>query len=787
MNKTQHANHWVDAVILRLNEWRNKESIENLHVDDMKTPSGRVHTGALRGVVLHDLIAKTLSNESDSKIPNTYVFNDMDPMDGLPGYLPAEKFEQYMGVPLYKIPAPTIEESGVDFTNASAAEKKRYSEAKSFAEFYAFDFVDAFQRLGCSQEVIWSHELYESGKMDEIIKTALDSIDKIRTIYKEVADYQLPDNWYPFQVTCPECGKVGTTLTTGWDGNEVTFECQPDKVTWAKGCGHTGSISPFGGTGKLLWKVDWPGHWAALGVTVEGAGKDHTSAGGSRDMANALCENVFKIKPPFDIPYEWILIRGAKMSSSKGVGTSAREFVQLFPPTIGRFLFASKDYNQVIDFDPATLSIPDLFDEYDQGARIFWETEEGDKRLGRAFELSQIGEIPTAHFLPRFRDLALWMQHPEIDLVEQFSEIAGAPLAPEEIEELEMRRVYAEKWVEYYAPEEYQLRAKAEMPAAAKELSAEQIAFLQKALNLIEEKEWDPADLQQALFELAKSGVGPRKAFQAIYLAFLGKKSGPRAAWFLLSIEPELRTKRIAELQNADTEVVTKQQTDQNSLISDEVRQQFPGISFACVKISGVQIQKTNTELQELTKKVLQSLTVSTTEEVTALAPVQAYRKLLKATGTDFHSKRPSPEALLRRIVQGKNLYQINTAVDAYNLAVLETGIGLGGFDAAQLAGEVQLRFSKENESMHLLGDEKPTLTREGQLVYADEEKAITIDLNYRDIDATKITTDTTNILLYADGAPNLAEEDILAALQKGAEYIQQFCGGTIETIRMNR
>ncbi|NCN06495.1 MAG: lysine--tRNA ligase [Candidatus Pacebacteria bacterium] len=547
MNTLQHSNHWVDALREKLADWQKKTKTTKLHVDDMKTPSGRVHTGALRGVVLHDLVAKSLATTT-TEITNTYIFNDMDPMDGLPSYLPAEKFEPYMGVPLCKIPAPSIAESGIDFSHTTTAEKNRYENANSFAEFYAFDFIDAFRTLGCSQKIIWSHELYESGKMDAVIKTALDSIGKIRKIYKEVAEYELPENWYPFQVICPECGKVGTTLTTGWDGKEVSFECQVNKVTWAAGCGYSGNTSPFGGTGKLLWKVDWPAHWVALGVTVEGAGKDHTSAGGSRDMANALCKEVFAIESPFDIPYEWILIRGAKMSSSKGVGTSAREFVQLFPPTIGRFLFASKDYNQVIDFDPASLSIPDLFDEYDQAARIFWETEAGDKRLGRAFELAQIEKTPKAHFLPRFRDIALWMQHPEIDLVKQFSEVAGSPLTPSEIAVLENRVLYAKKWVMRYAPEEYQLMPKAELPKEAASLSSEQIGFLQGALDLLEEKDWQPADLQQALFELAKAGPGARQGFQAIYLAFLGKKSGPRAAWFLLSIDPELRKSRIRQL-----------------------------------------------------------------------------------------------------------------------------------------------------------------------------------------------------------------------------------------------
>ena len=74
------------------------------HVDDMKTPSGKIHVGALRGVVVHDLIHQTLLTKGVKSV-YTYVFNDMDPMDAFPHYLP-EKFKQYMGWPLYKIPSP---------------------------------------------------------------------------------------------------------------------------------------------------------------------------------------------------------------------------------------------------------------------------------------------------------------------------------------------------------------------------------------------------------------------------------------------------------------------------------------------------------------------------------------------------------------------------------------------------------------------------------------------------------------------------------------------------------
>jgi DNA/RNA-binding domain of Phe-tRNA-synthetase-like protein len=55
---------------------------------------------------------------------------------------------------------------------------------------------------------------------------------------------------------------------------------------------------------------------------------------------------------------------------------------------------------------------------------------------------------------------------------------------------------------------------------------------------------------------------------------------------------------------------------------------------------------------------------------------------MYKEMGVDWHSKRPSPEALLRRIATGKGLYPaINTCVDAYNLIVMKNKISVGAFD----------------------------------------------------------------------------------------------------------
>lgn len=277
-----------------------------------------------------------------------------------------------------------------------------------------------------------------------------------------------------------------------------------------------------------------------------------------------------------------------------------------------------------------------------------------------------------------------------------------------------------------------------------------------------------------------------------------GYAHSERLFWFLENVTaregtlfPQTRrhvedlTRRIYGLkEEAKRKSSAKSTSTVSGEISDEVREKFPGMFYAFTVIEGVDIKKSDSSLKELTKKVLADNTQDI-EKIGDIKGISEYRKLFKATGAWKLSRRPSPEALLKRVAQGKGIYNINTAVDAYNLAVIETGIGLGGFNADKIAFPVTLRLTEVGEKMHLLGDEKQTEVMEGEIAYADADKLITLDLNYRDINETKITEKTNRIILYADGAPGLTEEEVVNALEKGAKYIQQFAGGTVGNIEV--
>ena len=139
-------------------------------VNDSKTPSGTVHVGSLRGVVLHDAITRALR---DRGLPTTFRYgvDDLDPMDSQ-ALLTPDAIDRYMGVPLAHVPAP------------------EGSAAASYARYFVGElFMGTFAGLGIQPEIYWMSELYGDGTMDPYIRTALDHADAIRELYWRVSGY----------------------------------------------------------------------------------------------------------------------------------------------------------------------------------------------------------------------------------------------------------------------------------------------------------------------------------------------------------------------------------------------------------------------------------------------------------------------------------------------------------------------------------------------------------------------------------------------------------------------
>ncbi len=761
-------------------------------VDDMKTPSGRVHVGALRGVVIHDLIYKCLKDQGvNSKY--TYVFDDHDPMDGLPVYLDQEKYQQYMGMPLFKVPSPDPEYA-------------------NYAEYFAVEFRQVFNAIGCEPEIIWaSKDLYMSGKMNDVIKECLDNADKIKSIYEKIYKKTIEGKMYPFQPFCENCRKVSTTTVTDWDGEKVTYTCVVDKVKFTKGCGYNGKMFPFSTKdyipGKLPWKIEWPSVWKVLGITVEGAGKDHMTAGGSHDIAKHICEEVLQYPTPFPLAYEWFILGKQKMSSSKGIGASAKDMLTILPPVLLRFLMVRTRINSEINFDLQNPQmIPSLFDEYQKAAEAYVNLESRIKNqelgkdsgqarmtgsednlidLARMFELSQIGDVQVPPKV-RFSVLAQWIQMPNMQ-------------ATIEKEGLTQWVPYAKYWLEHYAPESEKFFIQKELPENAKNLTDKQKEFLQGVVQLLD-KNFDAEKLQFEVYELSKSlEIKSSDAFAAIYQTLIGKTHGPKAAWLILSQErqfikkrfeeathasqnQELRIKNHEEKLNESSSHLTKTIGREIFSIDPKLAKAFSSISVGIAVIKGVTIVEKNEELEKEKEKVFKSLEGLTTEQLGKYPEVVSYRNLYKEMGIDWHSRRPSPEALLRRFALGKGLYTINTCVDAYNLVVMKHRVSVGAFDLDTINFPTVLRFAKSSDEILLLGDNEPTKYTEKEIAYFDEQGGFNMDFNYRDAKRTAVQLSTKNLYINVDGVYNVTPEEVERSLREACDMIVRYCGGTIET-----
>jgi DNA/RNA-binding domain of Phe-tRNA-synthetase-like protein len=214
--------------------------------------------------------------------------------------------------------------------------------------------------------------------------------------------------------------------------------------------------------------------------------------------------------------------------------------------------------------------------------------------------------------------------------------------------------------------------------------------------------------------------------------------------------------------------------------MTDEFKSQYPTASAGYVVIEGAEVEKDNENLMKLTNKIIKSLRGLTKSEIDNSSNIESYRDMYRSMGVDWHSRRPSPEALLRRISHGKDLYKVNEVVDAYNLAVITQQVSVGVFDMDNMKFPVELGISDGSHKIDILGGGVKDV-EEGEVCYFDQNAPYNLDYNYRDSERTKITADSTNLIINAEGVGEIAPEQVRYALQLAAALVTRFSGGEIK------
>ena len=154
-------------------------------------------------------------------------------------------------------------------------------------------------------------------------------------------------------------------------------------------------------------------------------------------------------------------------------------------------------------------------------------------------------------------------------------------------------------------------------------------------------------------------------------------------------------------------------------------------------------------------------------------------RTMYKRVGLDPTKRRPSSEALLRRVRKGEPLPRINSMVDVCNWCSLEFQLPYGLYDAAHIEGDVVLRLGRDGESYP--GIRKDDVHVAGRMTLADSRGPFGNPTS--DSARTMVTTETPRALLVVFAPHELSAARLRKVLDVTASRMSDFTGGTARAL----
>ncbi len=464
-------------------------------------PSGLPHIGTFGEVARTSMVRHAFRVLTQDKVKTRLLCfsDDMDGMRKIPDNVPDRAFlEPHLHKPLTSVPDP-FSSGHESFGHHNNAMLRR------FLDTFGFDY-----------EFASATEYYKSGKLDAILRLALERYDAIMAIMLPTLGEERQATYSPFLPISPKSGRVlyvpmkkvdaaaGTITFDDEDGEELTLP-----VT--------------GGRVKLQWKPDFGARWAALGVDFEMFGKDH---GPNMPVYDRICAALGG-RPPEHFVYELFLDdKGQKISKSKGNGLTIDEWLTYASPeSLSLFMFQKPRTAKRMHFDV----IPRAVDEYFQYLAAY-EGQDWEKRLQNPVWHIHFGTPPKVEMPVPFSmllNLVSASNAHDKAILWGFITAYMPGVTAQTHPVLDQLVGYAIRYFEDFVKPAKRFRLPAENERNALEVLDGRLAAL------------DPAStaeaIQNVVFEVgnAQGYANLRDWFQALYQILLGQDQGPRFGSFV--------------------------------------------------------------------------------------------------------------------------------------------------------------------------------------------------------------------------------------------------------------
>lgn len=209
--------------------------------------------------------------------------------------------------------------------------------------------------------------------------------------------------------------------------------------------------------------------------------------------------------------------------------------------------------------------------------------------------------------------------------------------------------------------------------------------------------------------------------------------------------------------------------------VSPEMHSVCPEFVGACITANISNTQYSADLWSEIDALGAEYRATLTTESLKGMTSIQATRRIYKLCGKDPSRYRPSGEALVRRVLQGKGLYQVDTLVDLINLASMKYGYSIGAFDADKFSSDtLTLGIGKEGEPYEGIG--RGMINIAGLPVYRDAVGGVGTPTS--DHERTKVSLSTTRLLVLVNGYDG-SEQGVTDTAEYIIKLLNKYCAAT--------
>ncbi|MCX8166770.1 MAG: lysine--tRNA ligase [Candidatus Micrarchaeota archaeon] len=497
------VSHWVEDIA---EEMLSKKK-EPYVINSGMTTSGNPHLGTVCEFLYPSVIYSYLKAQN-KKVNFYFEIDIMDAFDSIPENLKHFKtiLEPHLGKPLCFVPDP-------------------FDTSNSYGEHFLNEALEIIKELDIEMPQIFkAQDLYAKGYYDKYVFIYFNNLDKVKEIVENSSMRKLPDDWSPIMPICDRCGKIATTRVTTFSSEDGYYEYVCDKdIKYTKGCNNSSSGYIKEHNYKITWRLDWPARQHFLNVSIEGAGVDHMTKGGSWDTAKLIHEKIFNSDPPVAYRYGFIMLEGKKYSKSKGKGFTVKELLEIIPPQILKYALLKPDIQENIEFKDTNYFFLTLIEDYIKSLELLDAVEKKElayENLKRNQQKNVAAVKISGKFYYKYslQELFIYKSlYKDWKIIEQITN----PIE-------EKLKFYVDSWSQKnLIPEEYFFEYK---PSSNPHLLVKEFFA-----NISESA--DALEIHNKVFEFSKSkNIQPNEMFKLLYNDLIGKDKGPKLGKLVFAI-----------------------------------------------------------------------------------------------------------------------------------------------------------------------------------------------------------------------------------------------------------